>query len=239
MEFLRFFRTKNPVFILIYFLELFVCFCSNKVIFVSETDAKMAQKFLFINPEKILVIHNRFYEQKNVKAMNVEREFNLNVHNHKKVLFFGALDYKPNIEAVNIILNKIAPFFLNQHIVFLIAGRNNKQYSNTKNVFFLSFVPNIYRLIDSCELVIVPLVSGSGTRLKILESIGMHTRTISTEIGAEGIDKEVCGDNLIITKNNDWKNFIEKIEFFANKEKQETPRHFFQKYEWHNIFCTY
>jgi len=96
-------------------------------------------------------------------------------------------------------------------------------------------VPDINRFINSVDLIIAPLISGSGTRIKILEAVGQSKRVISTKIGAEGIDETICGDNLIIVEDNDWCEFNSSIEEFIKKDEPETPNEFFQTYEWGNI----
>jgi len=115
--------------------------------------------------------------------------------NKSAITFLGTLDYFPNIEAVEFICG---PFFdripaaLQGHIV--IAGRNP-----TANVRALCASrgielrtnlsdQDIHDLLAKTKVSLVPLVSGSGTRLKIIESLFSGAIVLSTPMGAEGVE---------------------------------------------------
>lgn len=235
IEFIRFLRLKNPIFVLVYLLELIVCARSDRVVFVSEHDAKLARKYLFVRRKKIVVLHNGIHVSDALRQVDFKKEFNLDIAGKKKVLFFGELSYSPNKQAINIIQSEIVPRLKDQSdIVFLVAGRGGGIKSED-NLFYLSFVQEVQNLIHSVDLVIVPLVSGSGTRFKILESAAANTRVLSTKIGAEGIDRSVFGDNLKILPDNEWEEFANRIIELAKKERSKTPQEFFRSYTWDNI----
>jgi len=233
IEFIRFLRTGNLLFPFIYLLELVVAAIADTVILVSEHDASLARKYLLVRKRKILVISNGFKKEEELHRINFKEKFGLEIHGQKKVLFYGELDYQPNKEALTVINRYIAPAMMRENAVILVAGRGEKPESE-KNIHYLGFVRNIQDLIHSVDLVIVPLKSGSGTRLKILESIGAGTRVLSTEIGAEGIKKSIAGDNLDIVADNDWDAFIKKLRENLGKGKSKTPPEFYSAYLWNN-----
>lgn len=65
--------------------------------------------------------------------------------------------------------------------------------------------PDVYPYILASDLIIVPLVSGGGTRIKIIESIAAGKRVLSTSLGAEGIERDDLERNLIV--EDDWNEF--------------------------------
>ena len=69
---------------------------------------------------------------------------------------------------------------------------------------------------------------------KIVEAIAYGTTVISTETGAAGMVKEVCGEKLIILKDNDWSNFIELL-INNNYLEAPTPNLYYKTYFWKNI----
>ncbi len=79
-------------------------------------------------------------------------------------------------------------------VKFYIAGRNApenaEQRFKGKNIIFLGEVPNAYEFMLSKSVLIAPLLSGSGMRVKIIEALALERSMVSTSIGAEGIDVE-------------------------------------------------
>jgi polysaccharide biosynthesis protein PslH len=109
------------------------------------------------------------------------------------ILFCGAMDYNPNIDALRWFFAKIhAPL---RRVVpnyrLLIVGKDPvaevKAYAQRPNVMVTGAVPDVRPYYREAWLQIVPLRIGGGTRLKIVESMAMETPVISTTIGAQGL----------------------------------------------------
>ncbi|MET0143884.1 MAG: glycosyltransferase family 4 protein [Ilumatobacteraceae bacterium] len=66
------------------------------------------------------------------------------------------------------------------------------------NIEVTGFVPEIAPAMADAAVFVVPLRSGGGTRLKILESLAYGVPTVSTAIGAEGLDL-VDGEDLLVS----------------------------------------
>ena len=62
------------------------------------------------------------------------------------------------------------------------------------------FVEDVRPFFEECQILVVPLSVGSGTRIKILEAMATGTPVVSTDIGAEGIDY-VDGENILIANS--------------------------------------
>lgn len=113
----------------------------------------------------------------------------------KWITFLGSLDYFPNIQAIEFIGSdfiKYLPANLRDKIV--IAGRNPtekvKRICKEQNLQLRENLSDdeITELLATTKVSLVPLVSGSGTRLKIIESLFSHAMVLSTEMGAEGVE---------------------------------------------------
>lgn len=113
----------------------------------------------------------------------------------QSITFLGSLDYYPNIEAVKFICGYFLdhlPKELHSHIV--IAGRNPGhevvELCAQRGVQLLTNLSDseISTLLAETKVSLVPLVSGSGTRLKIIESIFSHALVLATQMGSEGVD---------------------------------------------------
>ena len=63
----------------------------------------------------------------------------------------------------------------------------------------LGEVPDALKFMNSKAIMVVPLLSGSGMRIKILEAMAMHKGIVSTALGADGIPAPEAGIMLAET----------------------------------------
>lgn len=107
--------------------------------------------------------------------------------------YIGSLDWMPNQEGLEWFLNKIwsalgARF---PDVELHIAGRNTPGWlrrMNRKNVHVHGEVADAAAFINAHSVLVVPLLSGSGMRAKILEGMALGKVVLSTSLGLEGID---------------------------------------------------
>lgn len=102
------------------------------------------------------------------------------------VLFVGNFLHTPNVEAVDFLVRHVAPRF--PDVRFVIAGSAVKQgLSSALNVEYAGYVPEIRSLYRSLQtIVIAPLFSGTGQRVKLLEAFAMACPVVTTQVGAMG-----------------------------------------------------
>lgn len=131
-----------------------------------------------------------------------------NVDEEPNSLFhIGSMDWIPNLEGVSWFLEKVWPKVLNEvpQARMYLAGRKMPQtLMNTeyRNVSIVGEVPDAMYFIESKKINIVPLLSGSGIRVKIIEAMSVGKTVISTTIGAEGIEY-TDGKNILIADTPD------------------------------------
>ncbi len=124
------------------------------------------------------------------------------------IFHIGAMDWQPNIEGVNWFLTDIWEKVLLKHpeLKLYLAGRsmnmNALKELNKPNVIILGEVESSKQFMCSKGIMIVPLLSGGGMRVKIIEGLSLGKTIITTTIGAEGIDCE-NGKNCIIADTPD------------------------------------
>lgn len=111
------------------------------------------------------------------------------------VLFCGAMDYTPNVDALRWFFGEGIHAALLQRIPelrTLIVGKSPldevKAYATRQGVTVTGGVPDVRPFYRQSWLQIVPLRIGGGTRLKIVESLAIGTPVVSTSIGAQGLD---------------------------------------------------
>lgn len=118
------------------------------------------------------------------------------------VFHIGAMDWQPNIEGVNWLLNEIWDKVSQNHPTakLYLAGRKmSDELKNLKqqNVVVEGEVNDAYQFMLSKGLMVVPLLAGGGMRVKIIEGMSLGKTIITTSVGAEGIDCE-SGVNIIL-----------------------------------------
>jgi len=120
-----------------------------------------------------------------------------------KVFFIGALDWRPNIYGLIWFINNVWPIVINKipDAEFIIAGRNASKntishFLGTK-ISFSGEVESSFSFIKDKTVMVVPLFSGSGIRLKILEGMNMGKCIVATPLAAEGLEYD-NGKNIFI-----------------------------------------
>jgi polysaccharide biosynthesis protein PslH len=109
------------------------------------------------------------------------------------LLFFGAIDYYPNTDAMLFFLRDVFPKLARRypHLRLCIVGRKPPESivaQRSANVEVTGVVDDVRPWLERADVVIVPLRIGGGTRLKILEAMAMGKAVVSTALGAEGLD---------------------------------------------------
>lgn len=164
-----------------------------------------------------------------------------NIRKDDTLLFFnGALDYKPNQEALSAIINHINPLLGKSGIAYkiLVAGRGlPAEFNNLQgqlNVIYTGFVDDIEMHFKATDIFLNPVQSGGGIKTKMVEAIGYGATVVSTETGAIGIDKAACGEKLVVVKDNDWERFADEV-VRNGKKITMTPAQYYTSYFYGNI----
>jgi polysaccharide biosynthesis protein PslH len=118
------------------------------------------------------------------------------------LFYIGALDWLPNLQGLDWFLKNVWARILIKHpnTQFHIAGRNmpydlrNNAYPN---VVIHGEVENAKTFMEDYDIMLVPLLAGSGVRVKIIEGMAMGKPIITTGIGIEGIECNMGQDVLI------------------------------------------
>jgi glycosyltransferase involved in cell wall biosynthesis len=136
-------------------------------------------------------------------ALDFDRYITGNSKNTFPTLFhLGAMDWRPNKEGLEWFLDEIWPDIepLNSELRFYIAGKNMQREFfdyDSENLVVEGEVFDAVEFINSKDIMIVPLLSGSGMRVKIVEGMAMKKCIIATSMAAEGIKCNPGKDILI------------------------------------------
>ncbi len=119
------------------------------------------------------------------------------------VLHLGTMFWPPNVEGMLWFLQEVWPLVRNEipQATFTIAGKNPPAelaaLAAGQNVELTGYVPNSLPWLERASAFVVPLLSGGGMRVKIVEAWRWGLPIVSTTLGAEGIDYR-DGENILI-----------------------------------------
>ncbi|MDQ7947384.1 MAG: glycosyltransferase family 4 protein [Pedobacter sp.] len=129
--------------------------------------------------------------------------------NFPTLFHLGAMDWRPNKEGLEWFLDEIWPDIekLNGELRFYIAGKNmQKQFFDydSENLIVEGEIFDAVEFMNSKAIMIVPLLSGSGMRVKIIEGMAMQKCIIATSMAAEGINCKNGVDILIADTSDEF-----------------------------------
>lgn len=111
-----------------------------------------------------------------------------------RCVFFGNLDYEPNIRACEVIVctaKLLRRKGLDKEVEITVAGRNVsyslKRRLLRERIKVVSPVEDMYKLVKEHNLAIMPMVSGSGMQSKVLEAIAWGVVVLTTERSAKPV----------------------------------------------------
>ena len=216
--------------------------------FVTQEDLDFAVNNYCLDAKKCDVItYGIDWEQsptKNEKKEagdKIRQQYNID-STYKILLFNGTLDYKPNVEAVDYIINNINPILLKNTSFFykiIICGRglpaefNELKDFQSKNIIYAGFVEDINIFFKGAAIFLNPVITGGGIKTKLVEALGNDLTSISCKSGAFGIPINLAETKLTVVNDFDWDSFCDAI--FSAKVEENISTTFFNHFYWGNI----
>jgi len=131
----------------------------------------------------------------------------------RTLFMIGSLDWLPNQEGVDWLLREVWPAFHAEFpdVALHIAGRNAPAHLlslKADNVIMHGFVESAPAFMQQHGLMLVPLLSGGGMRVKIIEGMALGKAILSTRLGAEGIAVRDGHDIVVRDSPAEWLRFL-------------------------------
>ena len=137
-------------------------------------------------------------------GVNTQEILTVDNQQGKKILFMGTMSYFPNIDGVLYFVEKILPWIRKREpsISLCIAGRQPPEEicnleGEDRAIEVIANPLDMREVAAQCQMTVVPLRIGGGTRIKILHSMAMGLPVVSTSLGSEGLEV-VDGQHLLI-----------------------------------------
>lgn len=178
----------------------------DHVIAVSDHDKKLMSAWT--QPERITVVPTGVDTQQFCPDPSVQEK--------PLVLFVGAMDWEPNVDAAKYFCAEIWPMVLAKvpHARFRIVGRNpdrRVKSLESPSVEVTGRVPSVVDHLREAGVVVVPLRVGGGTRIKIYEAMATGKAVVSTTVGAEGLDVHHGQDIVLSDQPKEFANSVAQL----------------------------
>src|SRR5437868_4292518 len=215
--------------------------------FIQDNDRQFAIEKVKLDPVKCMTVtygvdgsNAPSPVEKNSATATLRKQYNIDA-NASILLFNGTLHYKPNRDALDIILEKINPVLLKTQFNYKIIICGNglpASYHDLfgyldKNIVFAGFVDDINVFFKGADIFLNPVIDGGGIKTKVVEALGNNLSVVSAENGAMGIPIEITGNKLKIVPNADWENFSNAV--LSIDSTAMIPESFFDHFYWGNI----
>jgi glycosyltransferase involved in cell wall biosynthesis len=126
------------------------------------------------------------------------------------------MDWQPNIDCIEYILNTLLPEIKKQKIDFQFnfGGRNmNNKFLQTNSNYIISYekIEDAGYFINQHDILLAPVFSGGGLRIKMIEAMQRGKVVLTTTIGASGIPVYYQNSPCLLIANTKIE-FIQKID---------------------------
>ena len=208
-------------------------------------ELKILNKFdhvLVVSSEEYNCLIEKGFPKKNLILSGSSHDI-IDLRNGTKVydlLFVGAIGNEPNLEGLNWFLQNVWPSVIKDlpNLRLAVAGSicNAGFVSSISSpgIFKLGFVEDLVEVYSQSRVVIVPLFSGSGVKIKLVEAMAHSKPVISTSIGAEGLNLDPKKDFLLAEDVLEWNLSIRKLI----SSKSQRIKYENASYEWAVVNAT-
>ncbi len=186
--------------------ELKVARDSNCLVCISPLDEKA---FVEMGVNKPVITIPTGFELKEYPSTGLPKD--------PSVFFIGALDWLPNQEGLKWFLDHVIDPLRKElpGITFHVAGRNApptfEKLLSKKQVIYHGEIEDAKTFMKSYRIMVAPLFTGSGIRIKILEAMALGRPVVTTPIGIEGIPALNNKEILVSSDPESFKNQIIRL----------------------------
>lgn len=159
--------------------------------------------------------------------------------NNISIGFFGKMNYEPNYNAVEWFIKNVYKKLNDKNIEFHIIGSHSEKLLKYKSetIKIPGFIQDINKYLSEMDILIAPMISGSGLQNKVLHYLKFKSLIIVSDIGLNGFDniEELnimnvnTSDEYLDLLNN--KKLTQKIDLFKNKSNTSYLKKYFSEIE--------
>jgi glycosyltransferase involved in cell wall biosynthesis len=214
---------------------------ADRIIVPSYNELKYSTRTFKVPEDKVSVIPNgidtKLFKPNQEARERVRSMLGINASDTIMLFLGGHMDLENEL-AVKYIVNTLAPTVLSKHnnTFFVITGPWKKN-DDDPHVIFTGYVRDVNEFINAADVCIAPLVTGTGTKIKMLAYMACGKVTVATPVAAEGINLLHGEQALIYEINNFTDGVLYAIENRTNLTDlgKNARTHVQKHYSWNKI----
>ncbi|SHL52522.1 glycosyltransferase [Chryseobacterium polytrichastri] len=188
------------------YIETELCKKADKIAVISDKEKEFMKSF---------VDESKLFTVSNVHNLKVKPEDMPPFEKRESIFFIGTFLHDPNVDAVEVLYNKIMPLVWEKlpNLKITIIGSESPEFiqkMNSENFEIAGYVENIIPYYEKCFASVSPLRFGAGVKGKIGQALEYTLPVLTTEIGAEGMFLE-DGITALIAGNEDYQKFADNV----------------------------
>ncbi|MEH6611274.1 MAG: glycosyltransferase [Halioglobus sp.] len=164
----------------------------------------------------------------------------------KKLMYVGILGWEPNSQGLLWFIDQVWPKLVERHpdLQLDIVGKGPDQRlqdaaAKWAGITLRGFVPDLQGIYKNSRVSVAPLTFGSGMKVKVLDSMTRGMPTVTTSVGAEGIDVEHGTHMLIADEPAEMATYINQLlndpELWLHLQKNSREL-ITERYTWRQLF---
>lgn len=189
---------------------------------------KQSDSILSISKEDIEILCSQYNENSHKFVLSKPLiQFNTQIRNSdrwkhfdKKLLIVGTMDWYPNVKGILWFVNQVFVPILEKdqsYKLYLVGNKPSEEIKELAsrypdNIIVTGFVESTDPYFNICDISIIPVFEGTGTKIKVLESVAKRIPTISTSFSA----KDYKDIEKVIKIADDKEAMLESIELLKN-----------------------
>lgn len=198
-----------------YFREKYIVHNTNSLIAITKEDKQRLIELYDIPENKIYIIP--------MCLENPMSDFMNHVFGDKcKLLITGSLWFGVNLEGINWFIDNVYPKLPNSCIVRIAGSRPSEGFKKkcaAKNIELIESPESMREHIEWSDIILAPIFSGGGMKVKIVEALSYGRPVITTSFGAIGYELDNYCNSYIADDINSFKDSI--MDFFLLKEDKK------------------
>ncbi|MDA8153964.1 MAG: glycosyltransferase [Acidithiobacillus sp.] len=127
------------------------------------------------------------------------------------ISYFGDLTLPNNFGGFNWFCSKILPLLSGTQFRVHVAGKGSEYFDRYRGVKVFGFVDSIEHFISQSHLIVAPILSGGGVKIKVLDTITTGKPLLTSSKGCEGLPYEIIGKMNIADSEREWVDEIMRI----------------------------